>query len=57
MSARQAQRDLQELVDANLLATVGRTRGRYFVPGDGYPPDVLQTVRGGMLSLTDPYQD
>ncbi len=57
LSARQAQRDLQELVDAGLLTAVGRTRGRYFVPGDDYPPAVLETVRSSILTLTDPYQD
>lgn len=56
LSAKQAQRDLQELTEAKLLEAVGRTRGRYYVPGDSFPTTVLETARA-MLTLTNPYQD
>ncbi|EST37658.1 hypothetical protein N566_11860 [Streptomycetaceae bacterium MP113-05] len=56
LSAKQAQRDLQELTEVGLLAAVGRTRGRYYVPGDAYPAGVLEAARA-MLTLVDPYRD
>jgi Fic family protein len=54
LSLQQAQRDLRDLVAAEILTSVGRTRARYYTAGPRFPEDALQIARTPM-SLTDPY--
>jgi Fic family protein len=54
LSLQQAQRDLRDLVAMGILRPVGRTRARYYVPGDDFPPQALE-VANRPVTLTDPY--
>jgi Fic family protein len=54
LSLQQAQRDLRDLVAAEILTSVGRTRARYYTAGPRFPEDALRIARTPM-SLTDPY--
>lgn len=54
LSLQQAQRDLRDLVTAQILVPVGRTRARYYAAGDRFPEDVLEVARKPM-TLTAPY--
>jgi Fic family protein len=54
LSMQQAQRDLRDLVAAQVLQAVGRTRARYYEAGSHFPEDALTTARTPM-HLTEPY--
>ena len=54
LSLQQAQRDLRDLVTAGILAPVGRTRARYYQPGEAFPQEVLEFA-ATPVTLTDPY--
>lgn len=54
LSLRQAQRDLRDLVTAQVLEPVGRTRARYYTAGPRFPEAVLDIAQTPM-TLTDPY--
>lgn len=54
LSLQQAQRDLRDLVTAEILTPVGRTRARYYTAGPRFPEDVLE-IAGTPMTLTDPY--
>jgi Fic family protein len=54
LTLQQAQRDLRDLVAAGLLASVGRTRARYYIAGSRFPEQVLETARKPQ-TLTAPY--
>jgi len=56
LSLQQAQRDLRDLVTAGILAPVGRTRARYYRPGEAIPQDVLEFA-ATPVTLDDPYAD
>jgi Fic family protein len=56
LSMQQAQRDLRDLVAAQVLQAVGRTRARYYTGGPRFPEDALNEARTPVL-LTDPYTD
>jgi Fic family protein len=56
LSLQQAQRDLRELVTAQVLAPVGRTRARYYTEGDRFPQEALAAARAPAL-VTSPYGD
>lgn len=53
LSLQQAQRDLRDLVTAGILVPVGRTRARYYQPGEAFPQDVLEFA-AAPVTLTDP---
>jgi Fic family protein len=42
LSVQQAQRDLRDLVTAKILEPVGRTRARFYLPGQNYPEQILE---------------
>lgn len=54
LSVQQAQRDLRDLVTAQLLAPVGKTRARFYTVGPAFPEEVLEAARTPS-SLMDPY--
>ena len=54
LSLQQAQRDLRDLVTAGILAPVGRTRARFYRPGEAFPQDVLEFA-ATPVTLADPY--
>ena len=54
LSLQQAQRDLRDLVTAGILAPVGRTRARFYRPGEAFPQDVLEFA-ATPVTLVDPY--
>jgi hypothetical protein len=54
LSMQQAQRDLRDLVTAEVLEPVGRTRARYYTAGARFPEQVLHIARTPM-TLSDPY--
>ena len=54
LSLQSAQRDLRDLVTAGILAPVGRTRARYYQPGEAFPQDVLEFA-ATPVTLADPY--
>jgi Fic family protein len=54
LSLQQAQRDLRDLVTAQILEPVGRTRARYYAAGARFPEQALDIARTPM-ALTDPY--
>ena len=54
LTVQQAQRDLRDLVNAGLLAPVGRTRARYYTEGPQFPGQALELARTP-FSLTAPY--
>ncbi|MFF4237035.1 Fic family protein [Actinomadura geliboluensis] len=54
LSLQQAQRDLRDLVAAEILAPVGRTRARYYKAGPRFPEDALE-IANTPMTLTAPY--
>lgn len=54
LSMQQAQRDLRDLVTAEVLEPVGRTRARYYTAGTRFPEQALHIARTPM-TLSDPY--
>lgn len=54
LSVQQAQRDLRELVTAQVLEPVGRTRARYYTAGPRFPERALGVARTPMR-LIDPF--
>lgn len=54
LSLQQAQRDLRDLVTAQILEPVGRTRARYYTAGPRFPQPALDIARTPM-TLTNPY--
>jgi Fic family protein len=54
LSLQQAQRDLRDLVTAQILEPVGRTRARYYTAGPRFPEQALNVAHRPM-TLTDPY--
>ena len=54
LSLQQAQRDLRDLVSADILGSVGRTRARYYTEGPRFPEEALSGARTPM-NLTNPY--
>ncbi|QNE21769.1 Fic family protein [Kribbella qitaiheensis] len=54
LNMQQAQRDLRDLVTAQLLQPVGRTRARYYTPGSRFPESALGMATTPM-ALVDPY--
>ena len=54
LSLQQAQRDLRDLVAAQVLEPVGRTRARYYVAGDRFP-ERAQEVADTPMTLTPAY--
>ncbi|SNT58294.1 Fic family protein [Actinacidiphila glaucinigra] len=54
LSLQQAQRDLRDLVTAQILTPVGRTRARYYTAGDRFPQTALD-ISATPMTLTDPY--
>jgi Fic family protein len=54
LSLQQAQRDLRDLVAAQVLAPVGRTRARYYTEGPRFPSEALSAARTP-VTLTSPY--
>jgi Fic family protein len=54
LSMQQAQRDLRDLVTAEVLESVGRTRARYYTAGTRFPEGALSIARTPM-TLSDPY--
>ncbi|TDD68149.1 Fic family protein [Actinomadura darangshiensis] len=54
LSLQQAQRDLRDLVAAEVLASVGRTRARYYTAGPRFPEEALE-IANTPMTLTDPY--
>lgn len=54
LNRQQAQRDLRDLVTAQVLQPVGRTRARYYTAGPRFPAEVMEISRTPM-TLTDPY--
>lgn len=55
LSVQQAQRDLKVLAQRDVLQPVGRTRARYYIAGERFPQNVLETARTP-TSLVDPYR-
>jgi Fic family protein len=45
LSVQQAQRDLRDLVAAEVLTSVGRTRARYYIEGPAFPAATLELAR------------
>ena len=56
LTLQQAQRDLRDLVTAGLLASVGRTRARFYVEGPRFPAPALELARTP-FTLTAPYSN
>jgi len=54
LSLQQAQRDLRDLVSADILESVGRTRARYYKEGPRFPETALTEARTPM-AITSPY--
>ncbi|MEV6033863.1 Fic family protein [Nonomuraea sp. NPDC052116] len=54
LSVQQAQRDLRDLVTAQLLTPVGKTRTRFYTTGPAFPEEVLEVARTPS-PLVDPY--
>jgi Fic family protein len=54
LSLQQAQRDLRDLVAAEILTSVGRTRARYYTAGPRFPEDALE-IANTPMTLADPY--
>ncbi|WP_327580905.1 Fic family protein [Nonomuraea sp. NBC_00507] len=54
LSLQQAQRDLRDLVTAEILTPIGRTRARFYTAGPNFPQAALDAARTP-LPLTDPY--
>ncbi|MFF0293728.1 Fic family protein [Kitasatospora sp. NPDC004614] len=54
LSLQQAQRDLRELVTAQILEPVGRTRARYYTAGPRFPERALSVARTPMR-IIDPF--
>ncbi|MWA01160.1 Fic family protein [Actinomadura sp. LD22] len=54
LSVQQAQRDLRDLVTAEILAPVGRTRARYYTSGPRFPQQALD-IANTPMTLTEPY--
>jgi hypothetical protein len=54
LSLQQAQRDLRDLVSADILEPVGRTRARYYKEGPRFPETALTEARTPM-AITSPY--
>lgn len=54
LSMQQAQRDLRDLVTAEVLEPIGRTRARYYTAGTRFPEQALRIARTPM-TLSDPY--
>lgn len=54
LNRQQAQRDLRDLVTAQLLQPVGRTRARYYTAGTRFPEQILEIARTP-ITLTNPY--
>ena len=55
LSLQQAQRDLRDLVSAQVLEPVGRTRARYYVAGPHFP-ERAQEVAEKPMTLTPAYR-
>lgn len=55
LNTQQATRDMQALVKADILAAVGRTKGRHYVAGERFPQDVLDAARR-RHSIRNPYE-
>ncbi|MEW1695942.1 MULTISPECIES: hypothetical protein [unclassified Streptomyces] len=55
ISEQQAQRDMQHLMRRDLLAPVGNTKGRHYVPGPRYPQNVLATA-AARHTIRNPYE-
>ncbi|NUT40202.1 MAG: Fic family protein [Thermoactinospora sp.] len=55
LSVQQAQRDLRDMVTAQLLTPVGKTRARFYTVGPAFPGPPLELARTP-FSLVDPYQ-
>jgi hypothetical protein len=51
---RRSRYDLRDLVSADVLQAIGRTRARYYEAGLRFPVDVLTTA-GTPTVVTDPY--
>jgi Fic family protein len=56
ISVQQAQRDLRDLVAAQVLEPVGRTRARYYTDGPRFPETALAQARTP-LPVTSPYSE
>lgn len=56
LNLQQAQRDLRDLVRAEILQPVGRTRARSYVAGPRFPEQALRVARTP-TTLTSPYPD
>ncbi|HEX3778270.1 MAG TPA: Fic family protein [Pseudonocardiaceae bacterium] len=54
LSLQQAQRDLRDLVTAQVLAPVGRTRARYYLAGPRFP-ERARDIATTPMTLTSPY--
>ncbi|MFB4299478.1 Fic family protein [Actinomadura sp. NTSP31] len=54
LSVQQAQRDLRDLVTAEILAPVGRTRARYYTSGPRFPQEALD-IANTPMTLAEPY--
>jgi Fic family protein len=54
LSLQQAQRDLRDLVTAQILEPVGRTRARYYTAGPRFPRQALDVAHTPM-TLVNPY--
>lgn len=56
LSLQQAQRDLRDLVAADILNSVGRTRARYYTEGPTFPEEALTEARTPS-PLSRPYEN
>jgi Fic family protein len=54
LNRQQAQRDLRDLVTAQVLQPVGRTRARYYTAGPRFPEQILEISQTPM-TLANPY--
>ncbi len=54
LGLQRAQRDLRDLVAADVLTPVGRTRARFYTAGPAFPEPALEAARTP-LPLEDPY--
>lgn len=54
LGLQRAQRDLRDLVTADVLKPVGRTRARFYTAGSAFPESALEAARTP-LTLIDPY--
>ena len=54
LSLQQAQRDLRDLVTAQVLEPVGKTRARFYTAGPKFPEQILE-IAAKPMTLTDPY--